>query len=671
MKVFCRFAPNGSKADRSKFQIQLSEEENPTTLALTDLTTGASIAVGCHDVFSPKDDQRKVYNRVGLPLIEKSLTGESCALLAYGQTASGKTHSMLGAAGGDPAHLVSEYRGIIPRLIQDLYSAGASIEERPHQFKVDLAFFEVYNEIATDLVGKYNAAASAKPGSDADPSVYTFKSTERHRLMRSLKRICCHTAEQCLEVVSALCTLRSVGATNHNLRSSRSHVVLELTPSLVAGDDGTAVKKRDGSGKITLVDLAGSESLKVSPSAAMASHQKVMQRHDIATVCSGESSAVREKQLETKSINTSLFALKKVVHALHNKTDHVPYKDSILTVILQDCLPSPDRTTLLVCCSTAHKDMQETLASLRFGAEASKISPKPLPPVKPQQIGGRSHSDPGPHRGHDDNDLSPTAWGIPRGYQQEEERDGTDKHRHPRDQWHTPADAPTNEDFLHLMADNAALQSRVEELEDELAATRDEMESNAEGARKLMEHCDRLANGYQQMEVELRRLQEENRRLRGHTPSSSKQQQQQQQHRSSHDADASQPTSRSTSAASDAISLVQQEGDEILSRILQSNPSNPTTSSTSPREEQPRREVRTDDGGKRGSNRRPFAEIVNHTSPETLALSPAPSTTPAARRQASSRRQHLHGNDHAVARVGFNEEVVAFGRSPPGHVIRI
>jgi hypothetical protein len=111
MKVFCRFAPNGQAADKSKFNIEVegTDTSMPTTLTLNDHTTGAALSVGCNAVFGPKEGQRTVYNAIGLPLIEKALQGESCAMLAYGQTASGKTHSMLGPQGADPRHLLSEH----------------------------------------------------------------------------------------------------------------------------------------------------------------------------------------------------------------------------------------------------------------------------------------------------------------------------------------------------------------------------------------------------------------------------------------------------------------------------------------------------------------------------------------------------------------------------------
>ena len=96
-------------------------------------------------------------------------------------------------------------------------------------------------------------------------------------------------------------------ATRMNEYSSRSHTIfmVEISQRFSNG----AEKK----GKLNLIDLAGSE--KVSKSGA-----------------SGESLE------EAKKINLSLSALGNVIHSLTSGADHIPYRDSKLTRILQESL---------------------------------------------------------------------------------------------------------------------------------------------------------------------------------------------------------------------------------------------------------------------------------------------------------------------------------------------
>ena len=52
---------------------------------------------------------------------------------------------------------------------------------------------------------------------------------------------------------------------------------------------------------------------------------------------------------------------------------HVPFRDSVLTRLLQESFGGNCKTTLIVCCSPAEADLSETLSTLRFGARARKV----------------------------------------------------------------------------------------------------------------------------------------------------------------------------------------------------------------------------------------------------------------------------------------------------------
>lgn len=46
--------------------------------------------------FGPESKQAEVYQAVVAPLIEEVLSGYNCTVFAYGQTGTGKTHTMVG-----------------------------------------------------------------------------------------------------------------------------------------------------------------------------------------------------------------------------------------------------------------------------------------------------------------------------------------------------------------------------------------------------------------------------------------------------------------------------------------------------------------------------------------------------------------------------------------------
>lgn len=113
-------------------------------------------------------------------------------------------------------------------------------------------------------------------------------------------------------------------------------------------DDGSSI-----SGTLYLVDLAGSE--------------KVAKTN------------VKGTQLdEAKGINKSLSTLGKVINALTDKKQtHIPYRESKLTRILTESLGGNAKTCLIITCSPAYYNYQETISTLRFGTAARNIKNKP------------------------------------------------------------------------------------------------------------------------------------------------------------------------------------------------------------------------------------------------------------------------------------------------------
>ena len=66
--------------------------------------------------------------------------GYNAAIIAYGQTGTGKTFTMEGGATGDT-------RGIIPRAIEDIFTTIGS-DAVPHsKFLVRASYLQIYNEV--------------------------------------------------------------------------------------------------------------------------------------------------------------------------------------------------------------------------------------------------------------------------------------------------------------------------------------------------------------------------------------------------------------------------------------------------------------------------------------------------------------------------------------------
>eukprot|EP01116_Phalansterium_solitarium_P012829 TRINITY_DN2948_c0_g1_i2.p1 TRINITY_DN2948_c0_g1~~TRINITY_DN2948_c0_g1_i2.p1 ORF type:complete len:588 (-),score=162.75 TRINITY_DN2948_c0_g1_i2:128-1891(-) len=76
-------------------------------------------------------------------------------------------------------------------------------------------------------------------------------------------------------------------------------------------------------------------------------------------------------------INKSLSALGNVINALTDgKSQHIPYRDSKLTRVLQESLGGNSRTALIINCSPSTSQEAETISTLRFGTRAKSIQNK-------------------------------------------------------------------------------------------------------------------------------------------------------------------------------------------------------------------------------------------------------------------------------------------------------
>jgi kinesin family protein 5 len=68
-----------------------------------------------------------------------------------------------------------------------------------------------------------------------------------------------------------------------------------------------------------------------------------------------------------------------VINALtSDKKEHIPYRDSKLTRILQEALGGNSKTTLIIALSMCTYNDKESLGTLRFGNRAKSIKNKPV-----------------------------------------------------------------------------------------------------------------------------------------------------------------------------------------------------------------------------------------------------------------------------------------------------
>ncbi|KAJ2358960.1 hypothetical protein GGF43_000464 [Coemansia sp. RSA 2618] len=308
-------------------------------------------------VFDQKDTTRQVYDDIVKNIITSSMGGFNGTIFAYGQTSSGKTHTMHGSG--------SEL-GIIKLAVKEIFDTVKNDEKREYLIRV--SFLEIYNEVLRDLL------------EPTKTNLKIHENAKREIFVGDLSEHIVFNADHVEELLQKGDRNRHVAGTNMNERSSRSHTLFriviesrEKAESDSTGSDGenglakrqqrlstgSFVDSEEFTGAVmvsclNLVDLAGSERV-------------------------GQTGAEGQRLKEGAHINKSLLALGTVIARLSEDGDrgHIPYRDSRLTRILQPSLGG-NAKTLIVCTITPSPDyIDEALSTLKFASRAKTIRNTP------------------------------------------------------------------------------------------------------------------------------------------------------------------------------------------------------------------------------------------------------------------------------------------------------
>jgi hypothetical protein len=309
-----------------------------------------------------------------------------------------------------------EERGIIPRAMEELLEQSQAMMAQGWEVSLSVSIVELYNEDLRDLLRDKDINQSQSSSSSTStrrsrssmlmslPSTTTadkgMVDGKDYKIVRnpqdgsvSVSGLSSHqlpmasssslatdtsmenaaTTTNSMAAFQALLSLsqreRVTASTGMNEQSSRSHLVVlvDVLATLAVSDDTKPTSSGNGNptngsnkerksvtkvlrGGLRLCDLAGSERL-----------DRTQTLYDAARL------------KETVNINKSLSCLADVFLALSNKASHVPYRNSKLTMLLQDCLSGEGKALMFVNVSPTAASAPETLCSLRFANQVSQV----------------------------------------------------------------------------------------------------------------------------------------------------------------------------------------------------------------------------------------------------------------------------------------------------------
>mmetsp|Transcript_27727 Transcript_27727/g.52174 ORF Transcript_27727/g.52174 Transcript_27727/m.52174 type:complete len:1142 (+) Transcript_27727:67-3492(+) len=364
--------------------------------------------------FDGKTPNQEVFQTAARDVIRSSHEGVNATVLAYGQTNSGKTHSILGTL-REP--------GVLPLTMHELFEVEDSARIMAESV-ARVSYFEIFNERVIDLLspqgtGNENVCLPVKE--DVDRGFY----------VQGLSETPVRTAEDALRLVERGEERRRYAQTRWNEYSSRSHVLFTLTlerlpqyrPAEAPNAAPVMVTPPGVPTKVSIVDLAGCENHKFEQSedGRYINRSLFFLGEVISRLCSGPSRiprpASRRHSRETTptrgrpgstgpasgGLGANSFASdglpgsaspiggRRVTEAdgaaspvsgegrsrspsrSRERSEFIPYRDSKLTRILRSSLGGNAVTLLLVTVHPAFQFIEQSMTSLRFATKARSV----------------------------------------------------------------------------------------------------------------------------------------------------------------------------------------------------------------------------------------------------------------------------------------------------------
>ncbi|KAG6518500.1 hypothetical protein ZIOFF_021975 [Zingiber officinale] len=279
IKVYCRIRPP-------------FEDEGPSIIELPDEFI-VRVNISDDSLANPKKDYEfdRVYGpHVGQgeffcdvqPFVQSALDGYNVSIFAYGQSGSGKTHTMEGS---------SHERGLYLRSFEELFDLSNSDTTSSSQYTFYVTVFELHNEQVQDLLVKSLSTSSSNQFSNQDSSLELVQ----------------EKVDNPLEFTKVL----KVALQNRGTDSSKaimSHLIVTIHIHYSNWVTGETLYS-----KLSLVDLPGSECFMVKD-------------------------ATGDHLTSFLHVSKSLSALGDVLNSLTTKKESIPFENSRMTQILSDSL---------------------------------------------------------------------------------------------------------------------------------------------------------------------------------------------------------------------------------------------------------------------------------------------------------------------------------------------
>lgn len=315
IRVFCRIKPT---VDHSARCIEVPPQGD-FARQLDLLSGGKRVPYYFERVFEEKSSQLEVFEEVE-GFIQSAFDGNFVTIFAYGQTCSGKTHTLLGS---------ETQPGAIPLSLKKLFAEKNARDLAGIACEISLSCLEVYNERIFDLLIESSNREVKQTSEDSSKPFHSSLVVE--------------STDQALSILAKAQVRRSTESTAFNSSSSRSHFLFKIE-----------IRQSGKAGRLTIVDLAGSEAASASAPASVTVEK------------------AKKIMAEGSFINKSLTTLGRIMRMIKEQRRtgviaSIPVRETKLTRLLQESFTERALVLLFVNVCQEEANLRQTKETLKFG----------------------------------------------------------------------------------------------------------------------------------------------------------------------------------------------------------------------------------------------------------------------------------------------------------------
>ena len=345
--VYCRIKPSLTKNEENSI-ISFPEilddkyiESNNQVLTSIELKNNL-IKNSYHfdRIFPENTSQYEIFDEIK-SFIQSSLDGDNICIFAYGATGSGKTYTMQGKIEENNKNFITQQSGILPRTAKFIFEEKKRLEKMNENLDISFSAIEIYNETIYDLL---------IPNNNIKKIPLTIYCANNEVNIPNLQWKNIQNENDIIKFTLHASNTRSCDSTSFNSVSSRSHAIYRIKIY------NNSNKKNS---MINIIDLAGSERSSLKATSNLTKEEK---------------DYIKKIQNEANFINKSLSALGRIINMIGDKKNCnklvIPYRESKLTIVLQNYLKPNSKTVMIVNVSGENKDYNFTKESLNFATNA-------------------------------------------------------------------------------------------------------------------------------------------------------------------------------------------------------------------------------------------------------------------------------------------------------------